>query len=268
MRGYKAFFHITGSPFGKGIPTVALLRYAQFRELGEYLAYVAEEGSVGLVTGDLGAGKSTAIRAFTEPLDDRRYHVCAVGNADATRSVLRQLAWSYGMRAAHLKGDLKDDVHIRIAALWAEHAKRTILVVDEAQALGNRGLQELRLLTSFACDSGSPLGLVLVGQPQLRAQLKDLPNEALDQRIMVRYHLAGLSLAETTEYIDTHLTAVGADAGIFTPEAIALIFQHAKGIPRRINKLAIQALIKAGHKEISPLDATLIGAVIKDIAHE
>lgn len=268
MRGYKALFGITGSPFSKGIPTQALLRYDQFQELAEYATYVAEEGSIGLVTGEVGAGKSTAMRAFIETLDDRRYHVCPVGNADATRSVFRQLAWSFGMRAAHLKGDLRDDVHVRVAALWTEHAKRTILVVDDAQALGSRALQELRLLTNFACDSQSPLGLMLVGHPQLRAQLKELPNEALDQRIMLRYHLAGLSLDETAAYIRAHLAAVGAKPDIFTDDATAHIFQHSKGLPRRINKIAIQSLLKAGHKEICPIDAKLVGAVIKDIAQE
>lgn len=268
MKGYKALFGITGTPFSKGLPVQALLRYDQFLELAEYAAYVAEEGSVGLVTGEIGAGKSTAMRAFMETLDDRRYHVCCVGNTDATRSVFRQLAWSFGMRAAHLKGDLKDEVHARINAMWVEHSKRTILIVDEAQALGIPALQELRLLTNFNCDSQSPLGLMLVGQPQLRAQLKEIPNEALDQRIMVRYHLAGLSLAETTSYIEAHLAAVDANPGVFTKEAIALIFQQSKGLPRRINKIAIQSLIKAGHKEINPIDETLVAAVIKDIAQE
>lgn len=268
MKGYKAFFGITGSPFSKNIPTQALLRYDQFQELADYAEYVAEEGSIGMVTGEVGAGKSTAMRAFIQTLDDRRYHVCYVGNADATRSVFRQLAWSYGMRAAHLKGDLKDDVHVRISALWAEHAKRTLLIVDDAQALGHRALQELRLLTNFACDSQSPLGLMLVGHPGLRTQLKELPNEALDQRIMLRYHLAGLSSAETLAYVQAHLAAVGAKPDLFTKEAIGLIFHHAKGLPRRINKIAIQALLKAGHKELNPIDGALIGAVIKDIAQE
>ncbi len=268
MKGYKAFFGITGSPFSKAIPTQALLRYAQFRELADYAGYVAEEGSIGLVTGEVGAGKSTALRAFVETLDDRRYHVCAVGNADATRSVFRQLAWSFGLRAAHLKGDLRDDVHVRIAALFAEHAKRTILIVDDAQALGTRALQELRLLTNFGCDSQAPLGLMLAGHPQLRAQLKELPNEALDQRIMLRYHLAGLSLDETAAYVRAHLAAVGAKLDVFTDEAIALIFQQSKGLPRRINKIAIQALFKAGNKEVSPIDAKLVAAVIKEIAQE
>lgn len=268
MRGYKAFFGITGSPFGKAIPVQSVHRYAQFEELADYLTYVAEEGSVGLVTGEIGAGKSTAIRVFLDSLDDRRYHLCYVGNADDSRSVFRHLAWSFGMRAAHLKGDLRDDVHTRIQALWTEHNKRTILVVDEAQLLGTRGLQELRLLTNFACDSDSPLGLLLVGQVQLRGHLKQLPNAALDERIFIRYHLAGLSLNETKAYIQAHLKAVGASDDVFTKEAIGLIFQHSKGLPRKINKIAILALLKAGTKEVKPIDATIVEAAIKDISQE
>ena len=268
MRGYKAFFGITGAPFAKGIPTASLLRYGQFEELADYLAYVAEEGSIGLVSGEIGVGKSTALRAFVESLDDRQCHACYVGDADATRSVFRRLAWSFGMRAAHLKGDLRDDVHARIAALWAEHKKRTLLLIDDAQVLGSPGLQELRLLTNFHCDGDSPIGLVLAGDTTLREQAKDPRNRALAERIMVRYHLAGLSLAETRAYIQAHLSAVDADPDLFNAGAIGLIFHHSKGLPRRINKIAIQSLIKAGHKEVRPIDEAIVTAVLKDIGQE
>ena len=267
-RGYKQFYGFTSSPFGKDIAAAALLRYAQFDELADYLGYVAEEGAIGLLTGEVGVGKSTAIRAFLAQLDDRLYHVCYVGNTEATRSVLRQLAGSFGMRAAHLQGDLKDDLHVRIANMWSEHHKRTLLVVDEAQAFGAKALAELRLLTSFQCDSASPLALVLAGQPMLRAQLKQLPNEALDDRIMVRQHLAGLSQVETGEYIRAHLRAAGGAEDIFDEEAIGLVYHHAKGRPRRINKICIQAVLKGGHQNARPIGAALVKNVVKQIEQE
>lgn len=268
MRSYKQFYGLAHTPFRKDLPVAALLYYAQLEELTGYLTFVAEEGSIGMVTGEVGVGKSTAVRAFLSTLDDRRYHVCYVGNTDATRSVLRQLAWTYGMRAAHLQGDLKDDVHARIGALWSEHEKRTVLVVDEAQAFGAKALAELRLLTNFLCDSVSPLALVLVGQPGLRSQLKTPAHEALDDRIMIRQHLAGLSKKETGEYVRAHLRAAGGSDDIFTNDAINVIFQYSRGRPRRINKLCIQALLKGGHKEVKPVDAELVNLVLKDVEQE
>ena len=268
MRSHKQFYGYATTPFRKDIPVTALLRYAQLDELMAYLTFVAEEGSIGLVTGDVGVGKSTAVRAFLATLDDRRYHVCYVGDTNATRSVLRQLAWTFGMRAAHLQGDLKDDVHARIGALWREHEKRTVLVVDEAQAFGAKALAELRLLTSFLCDSDSPLSLVLAGQPGLRSQLKTPANEALDDRIMIRMHLAGLSRTETGDYVRAHLRAVGAPEDLFADEAVDLVFQHSRGRPRRINKLCTQAVVKGGHKNIRPIDADLVRLVLKDIDQE
>lgn len=265
MRSYKKFYGLADTPFRKDIPIQALLRYAQLEELTSYLSFVAEEGSIGLVTGEVGVGKSTAVRAFLATLDDRAYHVCYVGNTDATRSVLRQLAWSFGMRAAHLQGDLKDDVHQRIGATWSEHAKRTVLVVDEAQAFGAKALQELRLLTIFLCDSVSPLALVLVGQPDLRTQLRRPLHEALDDRIMIRQHLAGLSKKETAEYVRAHLRAVGGPEDVFADDAIAEIFQFSRGRPRGINKVCIQALIKGGHREVKSIDAEVVKLVLKDI---
>ena len=268
MRGYKEFFGITGSPFNKGIATAALHRYEQFEELSGYLNWVAEEGSMGLVTGEVGAGKSTAIRAFLESLDERRYHICYVGNTDETRSVFRQMAWGFGMRARHLKGDLRDDVHTRVMAMWQEHSKRTVLVVDEAQGLGTKGLSELRLLTSFSCDSESPLALILVGQVQLRQKLKNLDNVALEERIFLRYHLAGLSLSETRAYVQAHVKAVGGSPDLFTKDAVSLIFQHSKGLPRRINRIAILSLLKAGHKELKPIDAAVVEMAVKDLMQD
>lgn len=265
MRSYKKFYGVPESPFRKDIPVTALLRYAQLEELTSYLTFVAEEGSIGLVTGEVGVGKSTAVRAFLATLDDRRYHVCYVGNTDATRSVLRQLAWSYGMRAAHLQGDLKDEVHQRIGAMWSEHQKRTVLVVDEAQAFGAKALQELRLLTIFLCDSVSPLSLILIGQPNLRTQLRKPIHEALDDRIMLRQHLAGLSKKETADYIRAHLRAVGGPEDIFADDAIAEIFQFARGRPRAINKVCIQAILKGTYREVKPIDADLVKLVLKDI---
>lgn len=268
MRSYKKFYGMATTPFHKDIPLTALLRYAQLDELTAYLTFVAEEGSIGLVTGEVGVGKSTAVRAFLATLDDCRYHVCYVGNTSATRSVLRQLAWTFGMRAAHLVGDLKDELHTRMGGLWREHQKRTVLVVDEAQAYGAKALQELRLLTNFECDSASPLALVLAGQPVLRTQLKTPPFEALDDRIMIRQHLAGLSLPETGDYIRAHLRVVGGPEDLFADEAVDLVFQHARGRPRRINKLCLQAVIKGGHKEVRPIDANHVQLVLKDIEHE
>lgn len=268
MRGYKDLFGITGSPFNKGIVTAALHRYEQFEELAGYLSWVAEEGSTGLVTGEVGAGKSTAVRAFLESLDERRYHVCYVGNTDETRSVFRQMAWGFGMRARHLKGDLRDNVHARVMALWQEHQKRTVLVVDEAQGLGTKGLTELRLLTNFGCDSESPLALILVGQVQLRQKLKNLDNTALDERIFLRYHLAGLSMTETRAYVQAHLKAVGASPDIFAKDAVEVIFQHSKGLPRRINRIAILSLLKAGHKEVKTIDGAVVVEAVKDLMQD
>lgn len=268
MRGYKKFYGMTGTPFQRGIATKALHRYDQFEELSTYLTWIAEEGSTGLVTGEVGAGKSTAIRAFLEGLDERSYHVCYVGNADETRSVFRQMAWGFGIRARHLKADMRDDVHARILGLWREHGKRTVLVVDEAQELGSRGLSELRLLTNFTCDSESPLALILAGQIQMRHKLRGQEHVALDDRIFLRYHLAGLSLAETHAYIQAHLRAVGASPDLFTSDAAKVIFQHAKGLPRRINKLATVALLKGGHKEVNPIEAPHVEAAIKDLFQE
>src|SRR5690606_38945055 len=137
------------------------------------------------------------------------------------------------------------------------------LVVDDAHLLSDALLVELRQMLNFQMDSATPLGLVLVGQPPLRARLKEPQHEALFQRAPIRYTMAGLSRGETTEFISAHMRAVGGDPGVFTEDAVDLTFQHSKGIPREICNLCLYALIRAGWQETKIVDQGVVEEVIR-----
>ena len=130
-------------------------------------------------------------------------------------------------------------------ALAAEHTERgraVVLVIDEAHLLAADQLEDLRLLSNADMDSTSPFAALLVGQPTLRRRIKLGTFAALDQRIALRYTMTGMELSETKSYLAHHLGLAGRSDTLFSDDAIALIHQVSRGLPRAVNNLAVQAL--------------------------
>ena len=130
-----------------------------------------------------------------------------------------------------------------------------MLIVDEAHHLRSDVLEELRLLTNYAMDSENRLCLLLVGQTELRRRLAMAVHEALNQRIVVRYHLTGLTRDELPSYLIHRLQLAGCTLPLFEPAAIEALFQASQGLPRKLNRtahyaLSAAALVKA--RQVSP----------------
>lgn len=262
-KDYKTFFSLSGPAFSKQIETEHLYRHAQLDELGHFLASALDHGAIALLTGPVGAGKSTALRAFLSALDPARCAVLYVGFTTLDRALFRDLAQKLGLTPAFLKGDLIVQIHSAVEHFWMGKNRRTLLVVDDAHLLSDALLVEIRQLLNFEMDSSAPLGLFLAGKPSLRARLREPQHEELYQRAPIRYSLAGLSRAETGEYIAAQMAAVGGDPAFFPADAIDLVYQHSKGIPREINNLCVYALITAAWQEARQSDRKLIEDVIR-----
>ena len=124
---------------------------------------------------------------------------------------------------------------------------RTVGKIDEAHLLTGDQLEALRMLTNHDLDSGSPLTILLIGQPTLRRRLRVGDMAALDQRVQLRYHIPApaLTLPEAGGYIRSHLEHAGRSDTLFSDDAVRAIHAHARGLPRAINRLAITALLAA-----------------------
>lgn len=260
---YKAFFSLAGPAFNKQIRTDQLYRHAQLDELGHFLAGALDQGAIAILTGPVGAGKSTALRAFLAGLDPARYAVIYVGFTAHDRALFRDVAQQLGLAPVFLKSDLIGQIHTAVERLWMGKNRQTLLVVDDAHLLPDALLVEIRQLLNFEMDSSAPLGLFLAGKPALRTRLREPQHEELYQRAPIRYSLAGLSRTETAEYVAAHLAAAAGEAAIFADDAIDLVYQHSKGIPREINNLCVYALIAAAWQETRNLDRKLIEDVIR-----
>lgn len=262
-KDYKTFFHLQGPAFSKFLDVPAIYSYPDLQECHYYLGAALNEGALALLTGPVGAGKTTALRAFLATQPAGRMTVIYVGYTAADRALFREMAQALGITPAFLKGDLIVQLHTTIEHLWMSQQKQTLLVVDDAHLLSPALLVELRQLLNFQMDTVTPLNLVLVGQPALRETLKLPRHEALDQRILIRYTLAGLSRQELEAYVAAHLHAVGGKPDIFTADALDLAYQHAKGIPREINNVCLYALIRAAWKDTKVIDRGVVQEVIQ-----
>ena len=155
-----------------------------------------------------------------------------------------------------------------LAAEEHERGRTTILVLDEAHLLDPGQLEELRLLTNSEMDSHSPFACLLVGQPTLRRRIKLGTFAALDQRITLRYAMAGMTDTETAGYLSHHLKLVGRSDTLFSDDATALIHQVSRALPRAVNNLAIQALVAAYAANKSIVDESSARAAVAEVTAE
>ncbi len=214
------------------------------------LTYLVRKRGFGLVTGDIGSGQSTAVRAFAAGLDFNRYLVVYLANpTTSVTGCYRDLLFALGYEPPFSKPRLVARIRSVLEELRVTQRRAPVVVLDEAHLLTQPMLEQLRLLFSDQMDSQSLTALVLVGHPDLRRALHLSVHEAFTQRLAVKCHLAVLDLAETTGYIKHHVRIAGNTAGpLFTDDAIQRIFEYTKGIPRRINQVCTTALM-AGLKD-------------------
>ncbi|GAA3476218.1 ExeA family protein [Streptomyces yanii] len=155
--------------------------------------------------------------------------------------------------------------------LATEHAERgrvPILIIDEAHLLDHEQLEAIRMLTNHDMDSNSPLACLLIGQPTLRHKIKLGMLAALDQRIAIRYNMPSMTGEETSSYLVHYLVLVGRSDTLFTDDAITLIHDTARGYPRAVNNLAVQALLSAYAEGKPIVDETSARAAVAEVTAE
>jgi type II secretory pathway predicted ATPase ExeA len=143
-----------------------------------------------------------------------------------------------------------------------------VLIIDEAHLLDAESLEGVRCLSNLGMDQTAPFCLLLLGQPTLRRRLRQGTFAALDQRIAVRYAIAGLSAAETTSYIAHHLALAGRADTLFSDDATALIYEVSRGLPRLVNNLAVAALIAAFAQNKAIIDESAARVAVAEISAE
>jgi type II secretory pathway predicted ATPase ExeA len=261
---FEAFFGFVGTPFGRDVPVNQLLETDMRKELAGRLQHVARTRSFGVFTGDAGTGKTTAIRKFTKELDQNRHRVLYLSDSVLTpRNFYWEALHQLGCTPRFYRGDAKRQLHKALVEMTESERKNPVVIVDEAHLLSREMLEEIRFLLNWHMDSHSALALILIGQSELKETLKLQVNQAISQRIDIRFHLHPLESAETIAYVTRHLEAAKTAGEIFTPAAITVMHEYTGGIPRKINKVATACLMAAVSRKQRLVDDHLMRVVIE-----
>lgn len=264
---FQEFYGFVAMPFSRGLATAKLFVANAQEELKARLSYLVRERGIGLITGEIGSGKSTAVRAFVESLDPTRYTVVytanpLIGITGFYREVLLQL----GEPVPMFRQQMVLGIRRCFDLLTNERKKTPVVIVDEAHLVEHRMLEELRLLLNVRMDSQAAAALVLVGHSELRRTLRLSIHEALWQRTTVRFHLRALDLTETGSYIRHQVEVSGYRGGtLFSDGFVAKAYDYTKGIPRQINLVCTHALMAGCADQKQVLDEMVLRQVIKDL---
>jgi type II secretory pathway predicted ATPase ExeA len=259
---YEAFFKLTATPFTRGLAPAHLLSTPAMDEVGARLDYAARERRFAVLTGAVGAGKSTALRAFLARLPPTRYTPLYVTDSRLTpRNFYYEALWQLGIAPRFYRGDARRQLH-RALQERDDAGHQPVIVIDEAHLLGREMLEEVRFLLNFDADSRAPLALILAGQPELRTTLRLECFAAIAQRVNLRAHLPVLTADESARYIQHHLAQAGAAGPLFTEPALRCIHAFAAGIPRQLNNVCAACLLAAYGQQRQLIDEAIAKEVI------
>jgi type II secretory pathway predicted ATPase ExeA len=264
---YRKHFGFTRHPFSSDIEPDEVFPSASGQELGVRLGHFLEMRGIGLVTGESGSGKTCASRKVLSGLHPSLYRVVYVclstGNV---MDLYKTIAWEMGLPIERSRAALFRQIRNEVTRLVTDARCRPVLIIDEAHHLRPDVLEDLRLLTNYRMDSDNRLCLLLLGQAELRRRLGMAVYEALSQRIIVRFHMGGLTREELPEYLMHRLRLAGTELQLFEPAAIEALYQATGGLPRKVNQLAHHALMAAALARAKTVSAEHVEAALPEVS--
>lgn len=265
---YESYFGLKEKPFSIAPdPRYIYLSDAHEDALAHLLFGVQEGGGFALMTGEVGTGKTTLLRTLVQQLPEN-IDLALVFNPmlsplQFVATVCDELKIPYDADKASLKL-LIDALNKHLLEAYLD-GRRTILVIDEAQALSVDVLEQVRLLTNLETTREKLLQIILIGQPELRETLARTDMRQLAQRITDVFHLEPLGPEEVRNYLTHRLTIAGAQKSIFSDSAVRAIYSASGGVPRLVNELADKALLAAYAGEKRKVDKKLVRQASKQV---
>lgn len=261
---FNDYFEMKKTPFMNDIASDALYMSSELKEVLSRLKYAAENQMFVIVTADVGCGKSTSIRKFTDDLPADDFEILYLSDSKLTpRWFYKGLLNQLGIESKFYRGDARHQLHQQLELIQGVYKKNVVTIVDEAHLLAKETLEEIRFLLNTRMDSRTPMSLILVGQKELWDKLKLRNYAAIKQRIDLICELQQMDRAQTEEYIQAHLKYADGATDIFTDKAIDEIYRFSVGSARSINKLCTHALLYAFQRAKRLIDDHMIRTVIQ-----
>ncbi|MHB8290619.1 MAG: ExeA family protein [Acidimicrobiales bacterium] len=265
----RAHYGFSRAPFGKDIPPQALHAHRGHAEATARISYCIAEKMIGVITGECGSGKTVAARAATSGLDVSRHTTIYLGTPGVgLRGLYASIVAALGGVPRFHRAALVPQAQELIATEHAQRGKTVVLVCDESHLLDAEVLEGLRCLSNDGMDAESRFSLILLGQPMFRRRLRLGSVTALDQRVGLRYQVAPLDQAECASYIACHLKFAGRSDTLFSEDAVALIHQVSRGLPRMVNNLCVQSLVATFSAGKAIVDESAARAAVAEVTAE
>jgi general secretion pathway protein A len=268
---YESFYGLTSKPFQLNPDPAFYFASKQHRRATAYLEYGMHqnEGFI-IITGEVGAGKTTIVRGLLESLDQDKvvaaHLVSTQLDADDT---LRLVGAAFGIRTRDVsKADVLMSLEAFLISMTGK-GKRCLLIVDEAQNLTARAVEELRMLSNFQFGNHALLQSYLIGQPEFREILQSPQMMQFRQRVIASCHIGPMDVAETRGYIEHRLKHAGSTGcPEFSEDSFEAIFKASSGIPRRINSICDRLLLLGYLTEKKAFQAADVEEVAREIEEE
>lgn len=267
---YESFYELKEKPFSLTPDPKFIYWSNKHREaLASLLYAVRERRGFMVLTGEVGTGKTTLIRKLLGSLGDDTVTAFIF---NPPRTVGELFAYMFEEFGLSLNGKTKGELVIQLSRFLIDRilkGQNTLLVIDEAQNLGPRMLEEIRLLSNLETNQEKLIQIILVGQPELAAMLKLPELRQLNQRVSVRYHLKPLNREETQEYVKQRLNIAGAmNNGIFDRAALEAIYRFSKGVPRLVNVISDHSLVSGYASDQRKVTVSLVREALKAVKGE
>ena len=267
---YDQFYGLSGRPFQLTPDPQFYFESATHRKALSYLGYGLAQGEGFIViTGEVGAGKSTLVSHLMQNIDKVRLTAATIVTSQLDGlDMVHMAAESFGIdtrgldKASTLKS-IENFLHAE-----ARTGRRCLLIVDEAQNLSVDALEELRMLSNFQLGSSALLQIFLLGQPEFRDLVRDAPElEQLRQRVIATHHLEPMEADEVEPYIIHRLSRVGwTGRPQITGDAFSALYAETGGVPRKLNTLMNRVMLMGAVEQVDVLDGVLVCAVVADMA--